>query len=298
MRRTTRDISSQLTPVEKHLLSKVTGGRLRGVCWIKRDDLAAATDGYYPSGSKVRQYAAMAAKAPGADMVVGCSADSAMQIYVAAAAHRATCAGIPTKAHVYVPARKKRTQATDYATAMGATIVEVRPGYLSVVKAEARKHVDDLLANGVQVVRWNADEAVRDAAAQCSNIPSSVRRIVIPTGSGLTAAGVLAGLAGHNIDVLAVCVSDMAQRADIIKLAKRFATGKLPSFRMVRTKSKYTEPVAARLPDNTILDPYYAAKALPYLKEGDCLWLPGVRPMQAIPAKCRDELLKILPLKD
>jgi hypothetical protein len=32
------------------------------------------------------------------------------------------------------------------------------------------------------------------------------------------------------------------------------------------------------LPDSTVLDPYYAAKAMPYVLRGDVLWVSGRRP--------------------
>src|SRR5260221_9884818 len=88
--------------------------------WVKREDKAGWTGLDYPSGSKVRQYSAMAQAQPGAPMIVGCASHSAMQVYVSAAARQ-----YQVRSLVYVSQRKERTEATKYAEEMGAEIFEV-----------------------------------------------------------------------------------------------------------------------------------------------------------------------------
>jgi 1-aminocyclopropane-1-carboxylate deaminase/D-cysteine desulfhydrase-like pyridoxal-dependent ACC family enzyme len=132
---------------------------------------------------------------------------------------------------------------------------------------------------------------------QCANLPPDVKRVVVPTGSGLTAAGVLAGLAlaRKRPLVIAIAVSRLADEQKIMKLAAEtvgLSTGKLfnhylPNFCLKYASSKYGQAVEGYLPDGTPLDPYYAAKALPYVQPGDCLWLPGLRPLSAMPEPMR-----------
>jgi 1-aminocyclopropane-1-carboxylate deaminase/D-cysteine desulfhydrase-like pyridoxal-dependent ACC family enzyme len=267
-----------------------------GTWYAKRDDTAFATSVDAPSGSKVRQYARMAAAQGRAPMIVGCSAHSAMQIYIAAGAKLAGVKGI-----VYTAARAVRTDATEYALRMGAEVVEVRPAYLNVVQSRAHQRAKEF-AEGY--VRWDVDGAVRDASEQVSNIPHGIKRIVVPTGSGLTASGILAGLVLSGlppVPVLCVAVSPMADKAKIQEDARKCIDGlkmgsaigskhKLPSLKVVRAKQKYDQWTAAILPDGTVLDPFYSAKALPYLKDGDLLWLPGVRPLCAMPVKCQKQI--------
>lgn len=231
-------------------------------------------------GSKVRQYIKMLAAAPGAPLVVGCSAVSAQQIYVADAVRRTGRRGI-----VVVPRRKVRTAATEWAAAQGAEIVEAAPGYRSVCMARARAISLSLGA----CVRWDRHGAVLDTAEQVSNLPAAAERIVVPTGSGLVAAGVLVGLAlaRRRTPVIACAVSPLAEEAEILMLA-RDLLGKagavwLPRFTFARLPSRYERPIAARLPDGTPLDPYYAAKVLHYVHEGDLLWVTGRRPVAAMP---------------
>lgn len=246
----------------------------------KREDEAAYSGPDYPSGSKVRQYAAMALANPGLPMLVGCSADSAMQVYIAAAAKQA---GVP--AIVYTAARQRRSSATEYAIAMGAEVNEIRPAYLSVSRSRAKKRGDELGA----YVHWDPDRAVLDTMAQCANIPMDMKRVVVPTGSGLTCSGVLAGLAeyGINAKVLAVAVSKMASEELIIEKAAKLTKLRLPRFELKHANGTYNDWFPAVLPDGTPLDPYYSAKAMRFVRPGDCLWLPALRPLSAMPLGCQ-----------
>lgn len=261
-----------------------------GNIWVKREDLACWTDLENPSGSKVRQYQIMVDKSPEAPCIVGCSSFSAMQIYVAAAAKRVGVKGI-----VYVSARKELTDATAYCVRLGAEVNQVLPGYMNVVRKRARDRAK-LLG---KVVTWDISAALQDACDQCANLPAEVKRVVIPTGSGLTASGVLTGLAiiGHQASVLAVAVSGLADadkiQQDAMKLLHKnigidqLDYEDLPKFEMVASEGKYEDFVVWRLDDGTPLDPFYSAKAVKYLRAGDCLWPVGLRPISAMPRICQ-----------
>lgn len=242
--------------------------------WAKREDLAHYVGPGAPSGAKVRQYEAMVAASPDdAALVVGCSADGAMQVYVAYAA-----AKHGRNALVVVPKRRVRTSATQYAADMGAEVVEVSPGYPS----QYRKVVRDMVAErGWNAVRWDREAAFHDAAAQVVNLPRDIRRVVVPTGSGLTAAGVAWGLyrlGRVNVRVVAVCASPMGTGGAVTSLVARFGGPRFVPVDVIEPTSPYGKPVTAALPDGTALDRYYAAKALPYVQPGDALWVVGRRP--------------------
>jgi len=243
--------------------------------WAKRDDMAAYAGPDEPSGAKVRQYAAMIAAAPpDAALMVGCSADGAMQIYVAHAAAKAGRTGI-----VVVPRRAERTAATAYAAEVGAEVVEVSPGYPSVY----RRRVRDIAAErGLTVVRWDRRFAFFDTAEQVDNIPDGVRRVIVPTGTGLTAAGVARGLSDAGRDdvvVVAACVSPLAT-GDVVRSTIRKLGGDdvaVPLL-VVEPTTPYGRGVVGSLPDGTRLDPWYAAKSLSIVQPGDVLWITGRRP--------------------
>lgn len=265
----------------------------------KREDEAAAGVDLvnWPAGSKMRQFLIMAASSPGAAMVVGCSAHSAMQVYVAAAAKRM---GVP--AFIYTAARAQRTAATQYAMDMGATVHEVRPAYLTVMRARAREKMSALKW---QVVKWNGQDALKDTLQQCQNVPERTQRVVVPTGSGLQAGGVLAGLVTLIVakelpptKVLAVRVSNMATRDTILTAACKLnplVADYMHLLEVESAKYKYDKWCAAKLPDGSVLDPYYAAKALEFVQPGDCLWVPGIRALKAMEKDCVEALGVALP---
>lgn len=255
-----------------------------GNLWVKREDLAHWSALEYPSGSKVRQYMTMAltpkAGPPPSNKVpclVGCSANSAMQIYVAATARQLGAQGI-----VCIPKRKVKTDATKYAERMGAEIHEIKPGYLSVVRKFARQ----IQIDKEHVVAWDRAGAIEDTIRQCQNIPEGVKRIIVPTGSGLTAAGILVGT---NLEVVAVCTSPMSDKEKIIRLANstRKFKGSSDRLTVIPPLTPYDIPQIAELPDGTPLDPFYSAKAWDYMKENDLFWPPGLRPVISMPEICQ-----------
>jgi 1-aminocyclopropane-1-carboxylate deaminase/D-cysteine desulfhydrase-like pyridoxal-dependent ACC family enzyme len=259
----------ELTPVQSF-----------GEWYAKRDDLACYSDDNAACGSKVRQYLQMAAACPGVPMLVGCSAFSAQQIYVADAANRCGRRGF-----IVVPKRRERSRATEWCAEHGAKVIEISPGYPSVY----RKHARELAADLGAVVRWRPDMAVLDTAMQCINLPAGIRRLIVPVGSGLVAAGLLVGTMGRKIKIRGVAVSGMATRESVIAAAeKQFAfvnRAELEKFKLIPPTTKYETPAFENLPDGTPLDPYYAAKAVKYLRPGDCLWITGRRPLDAFPKR-------------
>lgn len=269
--------SSGITPVEYY-----------GGVYFKRDDLAlVGIPTGHPNGSKMRQFLHMVqGTADTTPIIVGCASASAMQVYVASAA---TLFNRPS--HVFVPQRKTPSRSTQWAVSMGAGVQYVRPGYMSVLRARAR---DCAAGYPGGAVRWDVGYAVQDAANQTTNIPTDVKRLVVPVGSGLTLAGVLLGLANQGragVRVKGVAVSGLATVEAVRTTYTRASTaqhgeaydhaGRCPKFRLVRHAAAYNAPVAATLPGGDFLDPYYAAKAMPWVSAGCCLWVPGVRPREA-----------------
>jgi hypothetical protein len=257
------------TPVEKY----------QGM-FFKRDDLAmAGIPPGHPNGSKVRQYVHMIRRT-GAEvpLVVGTAAAAAQQVYLASAGEL-----FGRRAVVFVAARAKLTASTRYAIAHGADVRQVRPGHLNVVRARAKEFA---IENGNGAVRWDAAWAVRDAAEQAVNIPKEATRVVVPVGSGLILLGVLRGLqaAGWEGEVLGVVVSKMSDEKKLKARWAKFCEGECPPFELYRHPTAYDEPCFDTMPNGVALDQAYAAKCMAGLRPGDCLWIPGIRPPEALDA--------------
>ncbi|SRR5258706_9574277 len=269
--------------------------------FVKREDIAFWQSLEYPSGSKVRQYLSMAGpKDPDwwegdftyahlngyPPCLVGCSANSAMAIYVAA-----TAKILGTKGIIYTAKRKVRSAGINYALSLGAEVNEMtsKQGYyLKHLQKHARQRGIDLK----NYVMWDRLAAIQDTIDQCINIPENIKRIIVPTGSGLTAAGIMCGTIGLGIEIVAVCTSPMADKTKIMQLVNKMGAGKerkLGALTVLGPTTPYDTPIIESLPDGTPLDPYYSAKAWKYVERNDMLWPPGLRPVISMPEVCQRE---------
>jgi hypothetical protein len=295
------------------LYTGITPIQKMGDIWVKREDLSHWHSLDFPSGSKVRQYSGMIERfnpqptqpslpvarrstpqqsqpsqtTPYSNLccLVGCSANSCQQIYVSAAAKIYGCKGI-----IYTAKRKVQTEATKYCLSLGAEVVEVKPAYLSYVRKKAhQRKIDEK-----HVIEWDSKGAILDAAKQVVALPAGVKHIIVPTGSGLTAAGVLKGLGclyqassaiGECPTLVIVATSPMA---NLLQIKKWAGVSNYP-IQFIDPSTPYDTPIIAQLPDGTPLDPFYAAKAWKYVEPFDLLWPPGLRPVCSMPEDCRNE---------
>jgi len=209
-----------------------------------------------------------------------------MQIYVAAAAKQLNAVGI-----ICIPKRKVKTDATKYAERMGADIHEIKPGYLSVVRKAARQ----IQIDQKHVVLWDRKAAIKDTMDQCVNIPIGIKRIIVPTGSGLTAAGIVAAFAlrpdqQNWPEIVVVATSPMASEKQIRALAFKLSNSMfMPPIQFIGPRTPYDVPMVMSLPDGTPLDPFYSAKAWNYMGPGCLFWPPGLRPVISMPEICQKE---------
>ena len=265
-----------LTPVQQEPLG----------FWTKREDLACFVDEATPSGAKVRQYAAMIAAAPPeAVLAVGCSAASAMQIYVAAMGQR-----LHRPSYIAVPKRTQMHPCTRWAQEHGAEVLETVPGYPSVFRARIRERMHTL---GLTPVPWDVKAAALDTAEQVANVPQAARRIVVPNGSGLTAAGIIGGLylccrLGRTEVHLVSTHDSVGTPQQVLTLVSRHFGHMAALYAKLTWRPQtmaYHRQMHGALADGTLLDPYYAAKAVGYCGEDDVLWITGRRPLASYRAE-------------
>ncbi len=258
------DNMPDVTPVE--FLSE------RGIS-LKREDLYSFAG---VRGAKVRtcMHFISKAKESGVGVVTAGSRMSPQVNFVAQIAYR-----MGVKCAVHVPSGPLTPELIS-ARSVGAKIIQHDYGYNSVIIARAR---EDAAERGWLEIPYGMEsqEAVDYTKPQVVNIPKDAKRLLNSCGSGMTLAGILWGLKEHDIDipVVAVCVGTVPnERLD------RWAP---PDWRemveIIDEESDYHVPAPLTELDGVILDPFYEAKCLPYLKEGDCLWVSAIRP-SAVPA--------------
>lgn len=244
-----------LTPVELH------GGHP-----VKRDDLFRVAGG---AGGKVRTCLTLARTADAGLVTAGSRQSPQVNIVAGIAA----TLGLPCRVHV--PAAKGGlTPELSAAKAAGAEIVEHRPGYNTVIVARAREDAETL---GWTEIPFGMEcwEAVRATAAQVRNLPADATRLVVPVGSGMSLAGILTGLdeVDSDLPVLGVIVgADPTERLDAYAPA-----GWRERCELIASPLDYHQHAPATELGTLSLDPVYEAKCLPFLREGDALWVVGCR---------------------
>ena len=110
---------------------------------VVRDDL-------YMGGTKSRIYEFLYAQHQ--EVVYACAATSKTPVYLAATASR-----LGKKATAFVAARATPTPEVIKARELGADVREIRPGYLSVVRARAQAYVDELGRRGAYLAPLGFD---------------------------------------------------------------------------------------------------------------------------------------------
>jgi hypothetical protein len=250
----------------------------RGI-WLKREDEYSFAG---VRGAKVRtcMHFIERAKRQGLGVVTAGSRMSPQVNFVAQIAHR-----MGVKCRVHVPSGPLTPELLS-ARAAGAKIVQHEYGYNSVIMKSAR---DDALERGWVEIPYGMEsqEAIDFTKPQVKNLPPEAARLVNACGSGMTLAGILWGLveSGRTIPVVAICVGHVPED----RLDKWAPPGWRDMVEIVDDPSDYHVPAVRTDLDGVLLDAYYEAKCIPYLREGDCLWVSAIRP-SAVPAFAPDPI--------
>lgn len=236
----------------------------RGNYWLKRDDLFAFAG---VRGGKVRSCRDIVDRNASGIVTAGSRSSPQVEIVSSIAKHY----GLPCRVHVPTGDDTAETLA---AAQNGAEVVRHRPGYNSVIVARAREDAEE---RGWQEVPFGMQckDAVETNAAQIfhAQLHSSIKRIVVPVGSGMTLAGIVTGIKrrGLGLKVLGVTVG-----ADPIERLDRWAPFWRDFATLVPAGVDYHHRVDAEI-DGLNLDPIYEAKCVKFLEPNDLLWVVGVR---------------------
>lgn len=252
------DYTPEYTPLEEH------GGFL-----VKRDDLWQVAG---VGGGKSRAAWHLAQGAPG---VVTAGARQSPQVAIVSSI--AQRLGIPCQVHVPEGAD---TPEIEVARNAGAEVVKHKFGRNSVIVARAREAAEQ---TGYRLIPFGmeCEGAIEQTASQIGNLPKDIKRLVVPVGSAMSLAGILRGLerAGRlgEFPILGVSVG-----ADPTKRLNKWA----PAFweqhvEIVKSDYPYEEGADITKLGDLELDPIYESKCIPFLREGDILWVVGKRPSKS-----------------
>lgn len=184
----------------------VTPVELRDGMYYKREDFLARPSG--ANGSKLRAcfHLAERAKEQGYDTVVSAQSVLSPQAVISATVARELGMEHVTVVGGTTPEKAVKNVSIRKAQELGSTVMALAPvGYNPAIQKAAKTLVEENPNHGFWQLPYGIScpdsfglDAVRDfvevGAAQVANVPDSVTRIVLPFGSGNTAAGVLYGL--------------------------------------------------------------------------------------------------------
>lgn len=243
------------TPIEK-----VQGREV----WVKRDDLFAVAG---VQGGKVRSCWSLSQGAKG---LVTAGSRSSPQANIVA--HIAKRLGVPARVHTPEGLLSPELRS---AQAAGAEVIQHRAGYNNVIIARAR---EDAEARGWTEIPFGMEcyEAVEQTKAQVpATLPPGVERLVVPVGSGMSLAGILMGLEEQGIEVPILGVVVGADPRD--RLEEYAPPGWEDKVDLVDSGLDYHASAGETRLGEIELDPHYEAKCLPFLADGDLLWIVGIR---------------------
>jgi 1-aminocyclopropane-1-carboxylate deaminase/D-cysteine desulfhydrase-like pyridoxal-dependent ACC family enzyme len=264
---------SAANPNETHDTDALTRVEERGGILVKRDDEFSIAG---VCGGKVRTCWHLAQGAVGL-VTAGSRRSPQMNIV----AHIAKHLGVPC--HIFTPEGELEPE-VQAAIDAGAAHHAVSPGHNNVLIARADACAQELGFTHIPF-GMECEMAVAQTAAQVASLvpyKDRIRRIVIPVGGGMSLCGLLRGLIMHDI------------RRPVLGVR----TGANPYHRLERfAPHGWTDMVvnALELVDKKVdgrklyhkdgesewagmvLDPTYEAKCVPYLRDGDLLWVVGLR---------------------
>ena len=248
---------NELTPVEyvngiylkredKFVINNVCGGKARACCQLIQDGINKGYKDFVTAGSRM---------SPQCELV------------------SCLCEYFNVKCHLFMPKGKDTSIINNINKNKLSTIYRTKVGYNSVIckwsKDFAEEHNYYYIPFGME-----CEENISITRNQVLNIPNNIKRIVMPVGSGMSFISVLNGLTYYNkenIEVIGISVGK-----DITKTLEKYINTK-NKYTIIKSNLNYEQSAKDYLIGEVELDKIYEAKCLPYLQNGDLLWIVGKR---------------------
>ena len=194
------------------------------------------------------------------------------------------CQNLGLKNYLFMP-KGKETSVIEHINQNNlSTIFRTNAGYNNVICSHAKKYAEE---NNCFYIPFGMEcqENIGITKHQVQNIPKEVKRIVMPIGSGMSFISVLSGLDYYKMydkEIIGVSVGK-----DVTKNLKKYLPcnyfGELFNniqkikYTIIKSELAYDTLAPVYNIGNVELDRVYEAKCLPYIKQGDLLWIVGKR---------------------
>ena len=184
------------------------------------------------------------------------------------------CESLGVKCHLFMPKGKDTSVIDNINKNKLSTIHRTKIGYNSVIVKWSKDFAEE---NGFYYIPFGmeCEENIDITMHQVQNLPDGINRIVMPVGSGMSFISVLNGLEyykKYNINVLGVSVGK-----DVQKTLEKYLNAPNISYNIVKSELSYEKEATEFMLGDIELDKIYEAKCLPYLQDGDLLWVVGKR---------------------
>lgn len=181
------------------------------------------------------------------------------------------------RSHLFMPSGKDTDIIESISKTTGATIHRTKVGYNSVLAAHSKVFASQ---NSFFYIPFGLEckETIDINMHQVQNIPSEVKRIIVPCGGGMNMIAVIKGLEYYGMtdkEVVGVVVGK--EPYDVFK---KYVQNDL--FNPTKIKfgfehypfDYHTKPNKTTI-DGIELDEVYEAKCIPFMRENDLLWIVG-----------------------
>lgn len=251
------EILNELTPIEcvngiylkredKFKFKDVCGGKARACCQLIQDGIAKGYTEFVTAGSRM---------SPQCELVS----------YL--------CEYFNVKCHLFMPKGKDTSVIENINKNKLSEIHRTKIGYNSVICKWSKDFAEE---NSFYYIPFGmeCEENIKITQNQVLNIPNNINRIVMPVGSGMSFVSVLNGLTYYNkenIEVVGISVGK-----DVTKTLQKYLNTK-NKYTIIKSELNYEQYAKEYTIGNVELDKIYEAKCIPFLKEGDLLWIVGKR---------------------
>lgn len=177
--------------------------------------------------------------------------------------------------HLFLPIGPETDTIVEVSKLSNCTLHRLNKGYTSQIIKGAR---DFSILNDYYLIPFGmkCKENINIIAKQCANIPNTIKRVVVPIGSGVTFCGVLKGVHDYKLNCEVIGVQTGALSEDFINQNKPILNSvkyKIYTFEPnLIPKDRYATMVDASIGD-VKLNPIYEAKCREFIQPGDLFWI-------------------------
>lgn len=178
--------------------------------------------------------------------------------------------------HLFMPSGKDTDVISNIQKRKTSVIHRTKVGYNSVLIHDSREWA---LAHNAYYIPFGMEcqECIDINKHQVANIPTDVKRIIIPCGGGMQMISVIHGLKCYDkahIKVVGVQVGASPKRVIDKFLPNADLFCDEYNYEIIKSEIPYDKHINATF-CGVELDEIYEAKCVPFLREGDLLWIVG-----------------------